>query len=870
MVRFLVTVLALALTPILWADTVLTFEGFPDSTILTTQYPNVAFTNAIILTAGISLNEFEFPPHSGANVASDNGGAMSISFSTPVQSFAGYFTYAEQLTIDAYGAGNTLLASVTSPYSNNEALSGVPGSTPDQLLRVSGSGIVRVSITGDPAGGSFVIDDATYGTAVPEPASARLFGIVALCVGFFAFWRRGNVWARTIASFMLLIGIPFVCTAATGVQSASAAPNSIQVNVPTSVTFTATINDPTLIPNSVNLLRDINGAYTLIGSLQSQGNGMYAIDVPLNEPRPGAISFRVSVAFRGILRRIEVPLLVNAVVPPDTTVSSISGTVDSTGGSVAIPNVGKAEVPPGAVPDSATLTLAAINSPLMLSLAQDLDPAFSLVSTPQILFTSSLPLSQPVQLRFSVPTPNGNSTPTVVALVTQTASDGEEIQGLMSLGGSMCGPTTVCATVLPAWMVSTNPDVPNQVSIQAAVGTTAVTTASAHSQFLTGPQNQAIALTTGSPIHLWTVDNLAPSGDSVTVSPSDDISVSATLLFQNPNLFPPLSGTLVVTDTFGFSRFRLHKGVDLRAADGTAVFNALDGIGSNGFDPGIPGSCSGTPTALGYGQNVIMSHGSGNFLTRYAHLDSSLVSPGQFYSEGAQIALSDTDHTCAPHLHFEVRLADPPNQIPQPIDPAPLLPVGHFPDDYAGGLQFEILVDGHLADLEDSGSNFTFSTQLSGQDVISLLDPGSGPHLMELLLVSPTLGVHSLHSWNVQQGQTPAVLLNPFGAQTSAGPYNINVVNQDLSPTTAPQDITVTLLRDVISQCSGLLFSSDRTVVVSQGQPSATYNFNAGRDPACPSLPITTQYTITMATMTGQTLNLSVVPQQQLTLSITR
>ena len=38
----------------------LEFEGFPDSTVLTTQYPGVTFTNAIILTAGISLTSSSF------------------------------------------------------------------------------------------------------------------------------------------------------------------------------------------------------------------------------------------------------------------------------------------------------------------------------------------------------------------------------------------------------------------------------------------------------------------------------------------------------------------------------------------------------------------------------------------------------------------------------------------------------------------------------------------------------------------------------------------------------------------------------------------------------------------------------------------
>jgi hypothetical protein len=103
---------------------------------------------------------------------------MSITFSSPVQSFGGYFTYAESLTLDAFGIGNTLLASMTSPFSNNEAHSGVPGSSPNELLQVSSlSGISRVTIMGDPVGGSFVLDDATYTvavTGVPEPGTLWL------------------------------------------------------------------------------------------------------------------------------------------------------------------------------------------------------------------------------------------------------------------------------------------------------------------------------------------------------------------------------------------------------------------------------------------------------------------------------------------------------------------------------------------------------------------------------------------------------------------------------------------------------------------------------------------------------------------------
>ena len=93
--------LLLYIQPQARADTI-DFEGLADSTILTNQYPGITFTNAIILTAGISLNEFEFPPHSGVNVASDNNGPITIVFSSPVLSFSGYFTYVEPLTLDAF------------------------------------------------------------------------------------------------------------------------------------------------------------------------------------------------------------------------------------------------------------------------------------------------------------------------------------------------------------------------------------------------------------------------------------------------------------------------------------------------------------------------------------------------------------------------------------------------------------------------------------------------------------------------------------------------------------------------------------------------------------------------------------------------
>lgn len=103
---------------------------------------------------------------------------MSLSFSTPVSSFSGYFTYTEPLTLEAFDAANTLLASATSAFSENFASCSGPGCdpSPNEFIQVSAAtGISEITITGDPLGGSFTLDNATLTPlstpAVPEPSS---------------------------------------------------------------------------------------------------------------------------------------------------------------------------------------------------------------------------------------------------------------------------------------------------------------------------------------------------------------------------------------------------------------------------------------------------------------------------------------------------------------------------------------------------------------------------------------------------------------------------------------------------------------------------------------------------------------------------
>jgi hypothetical protein len=180
------------------------FEGYSDGDSVGSSIPGFVFFNATVLSSGVSLNQFEFPPHSGINVVFDDGGPLTIDFGFLVSSFSAYFTYAEPLTLGAFDASSNLVASAFSSFGSNLALSGDPGSSPNELLQLTDStGFNSVAITGDPAGGSFVMDDvsvsaAAAATQVPEPSSLAL---LLLGIGFIAVF--GPVWRRRSARLVV-------------------------------------------------------------------------------------------------------------------------------------------------------------------------------------------------------------------------------------------------------------------------------------------------------------------------------------------------------------------------------------------------------------------------------------------------------------------------------------------------------------------------------------------------------------------------------------------------------------------------------------------------------------------------------------------
>ena len=92
-----------------------------------------------------------------------------------------------------------------------------------------------------------------------------------------------------------------------------------------------------------------------------------------------------------------------------------------------------------------------------------------------------------------------------------------------------------------------------------------------------------------------------------------------------------------------------HFGIDLNAAEGTPVRAAYSGkvarCDSNGY----------------YGNFIIIDHPKRGISTLYGHLGEIKVSPGDEVPAGSEIGLSgNTGKTSGPHLHFEIRRNNTP------------------------------------------------------------------------------------------------------------------------------------------------------------------------------------------------------------------
>lgn len=123
-------------------------------------------------------------------------------------------------------------------------------------------------------------------------------------------------------------------------------------------------------------------------------------------------------------------------------------------------------------------------------------------------------------------------------------------------------------------------------------------------------------------------------------------------MFSNtPNLWPLKGGIGRITLQFGRAihpltgQWYIHKGLDIATGrSGDAIIATANGqVVTIAFDQA-------------FGNYVIVRHKHG-YLTRYAHLQTSYVSVGQYVSQGEVIAaVGNTGLSTAAHLHYEVHV----------------------------------------------------------------------------------------------------------------------------------------------------------------------------------------------------------------------
>lgn len=128
----------------------------------------------------------------------------------------------------------------------------------------------------------------------------------------------------------------------------------------------------------------------------------------------------------------------------------------------------------------------------------------------------------------------------------------------------------------------------------------------------------------------------------------------------------PVSKRIRVSSSFGIRsdpftrRPAMHGGIDFRARTGTPIL--ATGAGSVTI----------AEYHGGYGNLVEIDHGN-EITTRFAHLSSISVVPGQFVTAGAMLGRAgSTGRSTGPHLHYETRIKD------RPVDPRRFLAAGQL------------------------------------------------------------------------------------------------------------------------------------------------------------------------------------------------
>lgn len=147
------------------------FEQFTDTFPLTNEVSGLTFSGGNVLTAGVSLNEFDYPPSSGSNVLAALLGSLTVNADTPFDQFSASFTFEDSLNFSGFDNLGNLLFIFDSPVASNL------GS--HTLIGQSAPGIASLVVASQ-SGTPFTMDDFDIGvSSVPEPGTLGLLTLGA-------------------------------------------------------------------------------------------------------------------------------------------------------------------------------------------------------------------------------------------------------------------------------------------------------------------------------------------------------------------------------------------------------------------------------------------------------------------------------------------------------------------------------------------------------------------------------------------------------------------------------------------------------------------------------------------------------------------
>ncbi len=349
---------------------------------------------------------------------------------------------------------------------------------------------------------------------------------------------------------------------------------------------------------------------------------------------------------------------------------SISKTISSTGGSIELSGVASVSFPDGSFSDEQNVNLAATSLPETAAdfeLTSQIFSAGKRVSYEVRINTGETKSAKPITALIDVPANFLSTIPynSEIKVFAQVFQDGgDEVLDNFELFPSTFSLTNKRVEVnLPPEVFTNRRNTDETFEAIIIVGTT--------------PTKQNISPTSSLKNRTKSIEKplnqpLDATRSILSLSLNLSLSKAAAITCEGATLGAPIENRTVTSSYNGSN----HYGTDYRAANGTEVFAASDGViekvGFNERPLPRPDPRSGK-SVKGWGKYIVLKHTDGS-KTLYAHLESSSLPEGTQVNKGDQIALSDNSGgSSGPHLHFEYAPNGQIYQNASKINPEPCI-----------------------------------------------------------------------------------------------------------------------------------------------------------------------------------------------------